>query len=114
MPMIYVSLLLNILVLLPICLGMLRNATWVAETWGEKTDARAILFSIYFAILAVSTFLLFLPDSKLVAALLLVQIVYKITTPFTVGKWGHPVVVSNLLISAVHLVTLISIAVGSA
>jgi hypothetical protein len=46
------------------------------------------------------------------AALLSVQIIYKVLTPFTVGTFKNPVVVSNLLIAALHAWTL-RILVGS-
>ncbi|MDE2592477.1 MAG: hypothetical protein KGL41_06455 [Actinomycetales bacterium] len=107
--LIYVSLALNTLVLSPICFSMLRDAEWVNATWGPKTPARGILFSIYTAILLASLYFLTNPDPKMVLALLCVQIVYKVTTPFTVGSFRHPVVVSNLAISAIHLVTVVSI-----
>jgi hypothetical protein len=42
----------------------------------------------------------------LVAPLLLVQILYKLTTPFTVGSFTNPVVISNLLVAVLHLITL--------
>jgi hypothetical protein len=42
----------------------------------------------------------------LVAPLLLVQVLYKLTTPFTVGSFANPVVISNLVIAALHLTTL--------
>ena len=41
-----------------------------------------------------------------VAALLAVQVLYKITTPLTTGAISNPVVISNLLIAAVHAATL--------
>ena len=44
-----------------------------------------------------------------VAPLLLVQVIYKFTTPFTVGSYTNPVVLSNLAIATLHLVTLVSI-----
>lgn len=107
--LVYLSLAVNTLVLSPICFSMLRDAEWVNATWGPKTPARGILFSIYTAILLASLYFLTNPDPKMVLALLCVQIVYKVTTPFTVGSFRHPVVVSNLVISAIHLVTVVSI-----
>ena len=107
--MIYVSLVLNILVLIPIVALMAMKSPIVDETWGGFTPARGILMSIYLSILVVSVFLLFNPAPAFVAALLLVQVVYKLTTPFTVGKLSHPVVISNLVISAVHIATLANI-----
>ena len=41
----------------------------------------------------------------MIAALLLTQILYKITTPATAGA-NNPVAISNLCISAFHAVTL--------
>jgi hypothetical protein len=107
--MIYVSLAINILVLIPIVVLMAMKSPIVDKTWGVFTPARGILMSIYLSILVVSVFLLFNPAPAFVAALLLVQVVYKLTTPFTVGKLSHPVVISNLVISAVHIVTLANI-----
>ena len=46
----------------------------------------------------------------MVAALLAVQIIYKLTTPFTVQSLSNPVVLSNLAIAAFHAVTLWAIA----
>lgn len=37
------------------------------------------------------------------------QLLYKLSTPFTVGAVDHPVVISNLAIAAVHPVTLVLI-----
>ena len=105
----YVSLVLNICVLIPIVILMAIKSPIVDQTWGGFTAARGILMSIYLSILVVSAVLLFKPAPAFVAALLLVQVVYKITTPFTVGKFSHPVVISNLVISAMHIATLASI-----
>jgi hypothetical protein len=107
--LIYVSLSLNICVLIPIVILMAIKSPIVDQTWGGFTAARGILMSIYLSILVVSVLLLFKPAPAFVAALLLVQVVYKITTPFTVGKFSHPVVISNLVISAMHIATLASI-----
>ena len=107
--LIYVSLVLNVCVLIPIVILMAIKSPIVDQTWGGFTAARGILMSIYLSILVVSAVLLFKPAPAFVAALLLVQVVYKITTPFTVGKFSHPVVISNLVISAMHIATLASI-----
>ena len=103
--MITASLLLNIAVLVPVCTGILRDADWARAAYGPRSPARGILLSIYLAILGVSALLLARPLPQAVAALLVVQIIYKVTTPFTVGTLRNPVVVSNLLIAAVHVVT---------
>jgi hypothetical protein len=107
--MIYLSLGLNILVLIPIVVLMAINSPFVDEAWGEFTAARGILMSIYLSILVVSVFLVFTPVPSFVAALLIVQVVYKLTTPFTVGTFLNPVVISNLAISVLHIATLATI-----
>jgi hypothetical protein len=104
--MIKISLIINIAVLVPICSALMIDADWVQNGYGPITQARGILLSIYLSIAFASIILLFLKDPKLVASLLFVQVVYKLTTPFTVGTFGNPVVISNLLISVFHAVTL--------
>jgi hypothetical protein len=107
--MISLSLLLNIAVLIPVCAGILMNASWAHKSYGEKTPARGILLSIYIAIALTSVLLFFLSKPEAAAALLFVQIVYKVTTPFTVGSFKNPVVISNLFIAGFHTVTLITL-----
>lgn len=103
---IVLSLLLNVAVLVPVCIGLISDAQWARTSYGDETAARGVLLSIYFAIGAVSVALLWIGDSRMVAALLLVQVIYKLTTPFTVGTLDNPVIISNLLIAAFHSVTL--------
>ena len=107
--MIYISLIINIVVLIPICSALLLDAGWVNDGYGPASPARGILLSIYMAILIASVFFLFGVDPKFVAALLAIQVLYKITTPFTVGTLQNPVVISNLLIAAFHVATLYTI-----
>lgn len=104
--LIALSLALNVAVLLPVCFGIITDAAWAREAYGESTAARGILLSIYLAIGLVSLGLLFRREPNMVAALILVQIIYKLTTPFTVGTIANPVVVSNLFIATFHSVTL--------
>lgn len=104
--MIVISLVLNIAVLTPVCYGLVTDAAWARESYGDATAARGILLSVYIAIALVSLGMLVLSEPKLVAALLLVQVIYKIITPFAVGTVSNPVVVSNLLIALFHSVTL--------
>jgi hypothetical protein len=103
---IYASLAINILVLIPVTYGLMTNASGSVAAFGADSPARSILLSVYLAILLCSAGLLLKPVPAMVAALLLVQIVYKSTTPFTVGSFIHPVVISNLVIAAFHSVTL--------
>jgi hypothetical protein len=104
--LIYASLGLNIFVLVPVCLGLLNKADWTIPAYGPDSAARGILLSVYLAILVMSLGLLAKPIPSMVAALLLVQIIYKFTTPFTVGTLSNPVVISNLAIAAFHCITL--------
>jgi hypothetical protein len=107
--LVYASLALNIFVLVPVCLGLLTKADWVLPAYGPESAARGIMLSMYLAILLCSAGLLFKPLPMMVAALLLVQIIYKFTTPLTVGTFAHPVVISNIAIAAFHSITLWSI-----
>jgi hypothetical protein len=104
--MLVVSLALNLAVLVPVCASLLLGASWTLSAYGPPTPARGILLSIYLAIGAASSLLLVRPDPEMVTALLGVQVIYKLTTPFTVGTWRNPVVLSNLAIAAVHTATL--------
>ncbi len=107
--MVSLSLLLNIVVLVPVCWGIIGDASWVTDSYGEASAARSILLSIYLSIGAISALLLVFRDPKIVAALLIVQVTYKFTTPITVGTMANPIVTSNLLIAIFHLATLVLI-----
>jgi hypothetical protein len=105
--MMRLSLVVNVLVLTPVCWGLLLNAPWVSHGYGEFSAARGILLSIYAAIWLVSLGLLWRTSPTAVASLLMIQVMYKITTPLTVGTLDNPVVISNLVIAALHSVTLL-------
>jgi hypothetical protein len=112
--LIYASLALNIFVLVPVCFGLLNKAAWTLAAYGPDAPARGILLAVYLAILVCSVGLLVKPVPMMVAALLIVQIIYKFTTPFTVGSFSNPVVVSNLCIAAFHVITVFMIWKNSA
>ena len=107
--MLTLTLLLNILILIPICYLMLTNNVRMVETLGEFNPARGILLAIYMTILIASIGLLIFTDTKFSIALLLMQIVYKLLTPVTVKTLKHPFVISNVLIAIVHIVTVYSL-----
>jgi len=107
--MITLSLLLNMVVLAPVCAGLITDAGWARASYGAATAARGILLSVYLAIGLVSALFLVFREPKLIAALLLVQVAYKLTTPLTVGTLHNPVVVSDLGIASFHAVTLLLI-----
>ncbi|MBI1403264.1 MAG: hypothetical protein GC147_08630 [Porphyrobacter sp.] len=103
--MITLSLLLNLAVLVPVTGSIIGNAGWTLAAYGPPSPARGIVLAVYLAILAGSVALLWRPVPEMVAVLLLVQIAYKLLTPFTVGTLANPVVASNLAIAAFHAVT---------
>ena len=101
---------------MPVTTGLLRQSDWASEAFGPRSPARGILTAVYLAILIASSLLLAAVlagvDAAVaaVATLLTLQVVYKGLSPFTVGHWRHPVVLSNLAIASVHVVTLTLIA----
>lgn len=109
------SLCVNIAVLAAVCvaLSVYGSSEPVTYAWGPPTAGRGILLSVYFAILVGSALLLLLhlmsadktAAEHMAAALLAVQVLYKVTTPATAGV-ANPVAISNLVISAVHAATL--------
>lgn len=106
--MVLLSLGLNVLVLLPVCFGLVRDLAWAQEAYGPPSPARGILLSVYGAILLVSAALLLQGTASQAAPLLWTQVAYKLTTPLTVRSLRNPVVLSNLAIAAFHLVTLLA------
>ena len=107
--LIALSLLINVAVLIPVCASLVTDAAWVQAGFGPPSPARSILLSVYMAIGVVSAVLLWIQEPRFVATLLLIQLVYKLTTPLTVGTLSNPIVVSNLLIAALHSITLVFI-----
>lgn len=104
--MILASLLVNVFVLVPVCYSLMTNQPWAVEMLGAFTPARDFFLSLWGTILVVSIGLLFKREPMLVAPLFLLQIIYKLTTPFTVGSFTNPVVISNVAIALFHLITL--------
>ncbi|MEM7512692.1 MAG: hypothetical protein AAF388_17285 [Bacteroidota bacterium] len=103
--MITFSLVLNIVVLVLVCTGLIMDSDRVKKTAGEFTPGRGVLLAIYLAIAIASVILLFINEPKFVFSLLFMQIVYKVLTPFTVKTFKNPIVISNQAIAAIHLVT---------
>jgi hypothetical protein len=114
--MMYISLALNVVVLVPVCAALSSKSAAVQDAvtaaWGDQSAARGILLSIYSAILVASLALLMRPVPAAVFSLLAVQVLYKVTTPFTVGSVSNPVVISNLAVATVHTATLVAIGLG--
>lgn len=106
------SLVLNLLVLIPVCTGLFLKANWAVYSYGVETPARGILLSIYLAILLFSAVLLFKFDPKFVMALLSVQIIYKLLSPIMVGTLSNPVIISNLFIALFHSYSIYKIVIA--
>ena len=107
------SLILNIVVLLPLCVGFLHNAEWVQASYGDSSPGRSILLAVYLAILILSFLFLFYTDTKMVIVLLALQVTYKLVSALTVGSLMHPVVISNITIAVFHAVVIAITIVGS-
>ena len=72
----------------------------------EKLRPRGTLPSDCHSILLISVALLMRSSPAAVAALLLVQIVYKVNTPIEARTLSHPVVATNLFVAAFHVAML--------
>jgi hypothetical protein len=62
--MITASLVLNIMVLIPVCFALIMNVEEMQKVAGIFTPARGILLAIYLTILTGSILLLFFTDTK--------------------------------------------------
>jgi hypothetical protein len=96
------SLVLNILVLIPVCSSLLLKSNWVIDSYGVESPARDILLCIYLTILIFSAIQLLRFDAKFVIALLSIQIVYKLLSPVIVVTITNPVIISNIFIALFH------------
>lgn len=103
------SLWVNVAVLVPVCSGLLLKSPRMDAVFGPWSPARGILLSLYLTIAVASAGLLLWPNLTLTGGLLAMQVVYKLITPVTVGTVRNPVVVSNMLIAALHVATLASL-----
>jgi hypothetical protein len=104
--MIKFSLSLNVAVLIPVCFGIISEQNSIIEVWGTQQPSLHILVSIYCTILFASLYLLIKPNLQFIFSLLTLQVFYKLLTPVFLGNLENPVVISNIIISAVHLISL--------
>lgn len=110
------SLLVNIIVLIPVCISLTASGTskTIVSNWGTRSPSRDILLSIYISILFVSCALFVLSlynqisesTKNMVFVVLFVQVLYKMITPLILGIY-NPVVISNIFIASLHIVTLV-------
>lgn len=106
-----ISHLVNILVAGTVGYLLVKNAPRMTVVLGPASPARAILSSIYLAIAFTSLVAVLMPTlSRAIASVLFpLQILYKLSTAFTVGMVRHPVVLSNITISLLHTCSLLVI-----
>ena len=107
--MVVVSLVANVVVLVPVIWGLAAGTQHAA--FGPDTPARRILICVYGAILVLSAVLLAWPGGRaaLAPGLLVVRVAYKLATVPILGV-GHPVAVANLAIAALHALALATLA----
>ena len=106
--MIIASLSINILVLIPVCAGLLLRLPQFDQVFGKDTTARQILLCMYLGILALSGSILFLPEnfSAYLIPLLSLQVFYKLLSVILIKNKRTPVLWFNLVIAVFHSATL--------
>jgi hypothetical protein len=98
----YVSLIINIVVLVPVIFSLVAQLPWTVRAFGVMTPARNILLSTYLTFLVTSILFLLWPLEPGIITLLAIQISYKILSAFTVRTLTNPVVIANLIIAMLH------------
>ena len=111
--MLVLSLAVNILILIPVLGGLLRQRAATQAAFGPDSVARRILACLYGTILVTSGGILGLlaigsvETARIAGATLLsLQVIYKLATVPAVGL-HNPVAVTNLAIAVLHGVTLV-------
>jgi hypothetical protein len=108
MSIIQISLAINILVLVPVSLGLLFDFKKMEPVFGARTTAREILCSIYLTILLASFALLFAGSISRDYArnLLVAQVIYKSLSVLLIRNKRTPVLWFNLAVALFHAFTL--------
>ena len=111
--MLILSMLVNLVVLIPLCASLLREAPSMDAVFGPATPARGILTAIYLTFAAASIVVLAslgVPElSEAIAVpLLSAQVIYKLATWPLVGI-RNVVVRFNLAIAILHAATLVTL-----
>ncbi len=113
--MLIVALVANLVMLVPVMLGLLSNTDAMNSAFGPDAPARRILTCVYAAISLVSVGLLALHGFAhvwavpMTVALFALQITYKLATVAMVGM-TNPVVVTNIGVIAIQAVALVLLA----
>ena len=110
--MLALSFVVNLAVLAPVLVALMRATPAMDQTFGGDTPARRILAALYgtIALASVAGLLLLVSSQKeralaLGVGLFAFQIVYKLMTLPLLGL-SHPVVKANLLVIVLHAATL--------
>lgn len=108
--LIYISLIINILVAGFWGVVLFRNTlpNISKNVFGLDSQGLRILSSIYITIALFSAVAIFSTEYRfnILIILLPLQIVYKLISPFAVGTFKNPVVISNIIIAFIHSLTL--------
>ena len=106
--MIFLSYVLNIIVLIPVCAGLLISHPRMDPVFGARSTAREILTCMYLTILFVSSICLIRGDMSVSTAQSLFgfQIMYKLLTLIVIRNKKAPVYWFNGAIALFHGVTL--------
>lgn len=98
------SYILNIVVLVPVCMLILRDGAEAARVFGPNGTARQILVCMYLAILGASVTGMVQPAWALAIALplLTIQVFYKTLSVFLIKDKSTPVLWFNLVIAMFH------------
>jgi hypothetical protein len=106
-----ISLLINIIILIPVCIIILYFEDTASFAYGVNTPSRQILLSMYLSILVFSIFLLVnriyygKSNNVSIISLLTVQIIYKILSVGLVTAPNNPVKWANLIVAIIHMFT---------
>lgn len=107
-PWIKASLLINIIVLVPVCILIVRDSFDAERVFGPSGTARQILLCLYLAILAASITAMVKSGWMIAIAvpLLAIQVFYKTLSVFIISNKSTPVLWFNLAIAVFHAWTL--------
>lgn len=108
MTMIYISHIVNVVILMPLCILILLDKPRMSIVLGPDSTARQILVCMYLTILILSTLALLLKPYVvfLAFAVFPMQIIYKTLSLFLIKNKRLPVYWFNLGVTVLHVVTL--------
>ncbi|MFD1341340.1 hypothetical protein [Litorisediminicola beolgyonensis] len=107
--MIWLSFIVNVVVLVPVLAGIWRDHPRMTEVFGPDTPARRVLACFYATILCASLAALVFPDKagEIAHTLFPLQILYKLMSLPALGL-RHPVARVNAAVAALHTATMVT------